>query len=264
MAYVLNNIRFRSVSSKSLERYYNVKSFVLSEMSDGRRQFSETARETMLLIFNSYSSWIIDVESMMLNRCEISELMLDTIYEKQDSLISTYNAIMAGTPGAFSPEFIKVWRQVHKYVIRHFRQQSESILGLNSMLAFPLLIDTLIDSLRATLYELYELDCLLGSELVSERVTTNRSHISNMLTYLTVSDLQCLKREGKLPILERLRVYEEKTFKPNIQVPVIVKNFTETHLALNRSKVIGESEVARALNVISEEFPRIKIIEIIH
>lgn len=264
MAYVLNNIRFRSVSSKSLERYYNVKSFVLSEMSDGRRQFSETARETMLLIFNCYSTWIIEVESMMLNRCEITDIMLETIFDKQDGLINTYSSIMASTPGAFSPEFVKVWRKVHPSVTRHFRQQAGEILGLNSMLAFPLLIDTLIDSLRTTLYELYELDCLLGSELVTEHVTANRCHISNMLTYLTAGDIRYLMREGRLPLLERLQVYEEHIFKPEIEVPLIVKNFTEAHLALKQGKVVGENEVARALNSLVETNPRFKIVEIIH
>lgn len=55
MAYVLNNIRFRSVSSKALERYYNSKSFILNVLIDEQRQFSQVAREILLLFFNSHS-----------------------------------------------------------------------------------------------------------------------------------------------------------------------------------------------------------------
>ena len=39
MAYVLNNIRFRSVSAKALERYFNAKAFILNELTDDVNYF---------------------------------------------------------------------------------------------------------------------------------------------------------------------------------------------------------------------------------
>lgn len=264
MAYVLNNIRFRSVSSKSLERYYNVKSFVLAEMSDTRRQFSETARETTLLIFNSYSSWVLDVETLMLNSVEVSEDHLDTIFEKQDGLIYAYRKLMESHPSAFNPEFMTVWHRVHQSVLEFFRSQARTIVGLSAMMAYPLLIDTLIDTLRSTLYELYELDCLMGSDLVNKTITTNRCHTSNLLTYISDSDVRHFVTSGKFPLTERLAVYEEMILKPDIEIPIIVKNYTEASLALKEGKVVGENVSARLLNKLTERNPRIKIVEIIH
>ena len=48
MAFVPNNIRFRSVTSKALEQFYNAKSYILNELITEKNQFSEVSRELLL------------------------------------------------------------------------------------------------------------------------------------------------------------------------------------------------------------------------
>lgn len=263
MAYVLNNIRFRSVSSKSLERYYNVKAFVLGEMADERRQFSEVARETLLLTFNSYSVWVLEVENLMLNCPEITEELLDLMLDKQVGLVASNNVILDTHTSVFTPEFIKVWRQVHVHVGLFFKQQAKTIVGLTPMEAYPILLDFLVSALRMTMYELYELDCLMGSDLVVDTVTKNRCHTSTLLTYVTPGDMSYYMSTGKFPILERLRVYEQTILAPGVVVPIIVKNYTEENIALKEGNVVGANLSARLLNKIGRN-ERFKIVEIIH
>lgn len=263
MAYVLNNIRFRSVSSKSLERYYNVKAFVLAEMSDERRQFSVAARETLLLTFNSYSNWILEVENLMLNQSEITKELLYLMLSKQCGLVATNNVILDTHTQVFTPEFIQVWRQAHVHVNAAFKLRAKTIVGLTPMEAYPLLLDALVDALRMTMYELYELDCLMGSDLVIKPNTTNRCHTSNLVTYISPGDVGYYMSTGLFPILERLKVYEQTILPKDVVIPIIVKNYTEENIALKEGLVVGDNTSARLLNKIGRN-ERFKIVEIIH
>ena len=263
MAYVLNNIRFRSVSAKALERYFNAKAFILNELTDERKQFSRVAREILLLTFNNYSGWVLNVESLMLNSPEITEEDLKLIFERQDELIAANRDICNVHDTVFTPEFVKLWMAIHHHVLITFRARAQESIGMTHMEAFPLVIDALVGGLQSTLFELYELDCLLGSSLVETPISTNSSHLDHLITYVSREDLLYHNATGKFPLAERLNVYFNEVIKAGVQLPIIVKNYTEENVALKNGMVVGEQPLARLLSELVAN-PRVKIVEIVH
>lgn len=263
MAYVMNNIRFRSTSSKVIERFYNAKSFILNEMLDERKQFSPTARELLLLLFNSYSGWILQVESLMLNKTVITEDDLNTIYEGQAATMASNEEILNIHDTLFVPEFVSTWKGVHVHVTNNFIRRVGETVGLTNLEAFPLLVDALIGGLQTTLFELYELDCLLGSNLAREVVTTNGRHQEHMITYVDSETLNHASATGVFALAERLKYYDEHVFRQDCTIPLLVKNYTEESVALKNGTVVGEQPLARLLTELMTN-PRIKIVEIIH
>lgn len=263
MAYVLNNIRFRSVSSKSLERYFNAKSFILNQLADERKQFSRTAREILLLTLNNYSEWLLKVEASMYNITEVTEENMDLMFKRQDEILSTNYELIDAHPSVFAPEFVRVWKHIRDTTLNHFRLKAIQAKGLSPLEAYPLIVDTLVSSLHVTMFELYELDCLLGSDLCKEQVTENRCHVHHLLTYLNDEDLDYYRRTGLCPLIERLETYFKEVFKEGFEVPIILKNYTEVRLALKEGKVIGDITTAKLLNGLVDKY-KVNIVEIIH
>lgn len=263
MAYVINNIRFRSVCAKALERYFNAKAFVLNELTDERKQFSKVAREILLLSFNSYSEWVLNVESLMLTSQIIAQEDLDLIYERQDALLQSNNEIFKVHDGVFDPGFVSLWHEVHPHILTAFRGRAQLAVGMSHMEAFPFVIDALVSGLQTTLFELYELDCLLGSDLVRQTCSTNTSHLDHLITYVNREDIAYHSATGKFPLQERLDVYFAKAIRPDVMLPILVKNYTDENVALKNGIVVGEQPLARLLTGLMEN-PRVKIVEIIH
>lgn len=261
MAYVLNNIRFRSVSSKALERYYNSKSFILNVLIDEQRQFSQVAREILLLFFNSYSDWAIKVESLLLNRSVLEETDLKIIFQRFGEVVESNKSIFTIHGDVFLPQFVDVWGAVHKHVPLNFKRKVRQTVGLSQLEAYPLIIDALVDALQSTLYELYEVDCLLGSNLVSNKISTNASMQDNLITYIDDGDLEYYRATGVFIAKERITHYLDTVILPDIVVPVVVKNYTEEKIALKNGLVVGDQPFARLLTDMLEN-PRIKIVEI--
>lgn len=263
MAYVLNNIRFRSVSSKALERFYNAKAFMLNEILDERKQFSPAAREIPLLLFNSYSEWIFSTESLLLNKDILSQEDLDLIFERQDSLLALNDQIFTIHDSVFLPEFVSIWKQTNVHVVNNFRRRARQTVGMHHIAAFPLLVEALVSGLQTTLFELYELDCLLGSNLVEHQLSTNSSHQDYLITYVDTESLWYAKSHNIFMLKERLDVYCSQVVKPDVSIPILVKNYTEESVALKNGVVVGQQPLARLLTDLMAN-PRIKIVEIIH
>lgn len=261
MAYVLNNIRFRSVSSKALERYYNSKSFILNVLIDEQRQFSQVAREILLLFFNSYSDLATKVESLLLNRSVLKETDLKIIFQRFGEVVESNKSIFTIHGDVFLPQFVDVWGAVHKHIPMNCKRKVRQTVGLSQLEAYPLIIDALVDALQSTLYELYEVDCLLGSNLVGNKISTNASMPDNLITYIDDGDLEYYRATGVSIAKERITHYLDTVILPNIVVPVVVKNYTEEKIALKNGLVVGDQPFARLLTDMLEN-PRIKIVEI--
>jgi hypothetical protein len=261
MAYVLNNIRFRSVSSKALERYYNSKSFILNELIDERKQFSQVAREIQLLFFNTYSDWASKVESLLLNRSKVDESDIKIIFQRFGEVVESNKQIFAIHSDVFRPDFLKVFAAVHKHIPQSFKRRVRENIGISQLEAYPLIIDALVAALQRTLYELYEIDCLLGSNLVAQKVTSNASQQDHIITYIGRDDLRDYRETGSFIAKHRLTHYLENVVLPNIVIPVKVRNYTEEFVELKNGVVVGAQPISRLLTDLQEN-PRIKIVEI--
>ncbi len=261
MAYVLNNIRFRSVSSKALERYYNSKSFILNVLIDEQRQFSQVAREVLLLFFNSYSDWASKVESLLLNRNTVEETDLQIIFRRFGEVVEANKNIFSIHSDVFLPQFLDVWGEVHKHIPLNFKRNVRKTVGMSQLEAYPLIIKALVSALQSTLFELYEVDCLLGSNLVARKISTNASMQDQLITYIDSGDLDYYRATGVFIVKERLDYYLANVILPDIIVPIVVKNYTEENIALRNGVVVGDQPLAKLLTNLLEN-PRIKIVEI--
>lgn len=261
MAYVLNNIRFRSVSSKSIERYYESKSALLTILVDDNRQFSQVAREVMLLLFNSYSDWILKVESLLLNRSIVEESDLTIIFRRFEEVLESNQNIFDIHENVFVPGFMDVWTKVHAHIPDHFRTMVRRIVGKSQLEAYPIITKALVDSLHCTFFELYEVDCLLGSELVSSKSSTNASSVSSLVTYISDFDVDCYRTSGVFITKERIEYYLKHVVSPGTVLPVVVKNRTEEDLQLENGVVIGNPILSELLTDLMKN-PRVNLIEI--
>lgn len=262
MAYVLNNIRFRSVSSKALQGYYDSKSFILNELIDERKQFSQVAREVLLLFFNSYSDWASKVEYLLLNRNVLDDSDIQIIFQRFGEVVESNKHIFRVHSDVFTADFMRVWGKVHYHIPQNFKRKVRRVSGKSQLEAYPLIIDALVKALQSTLFELYEVDCLLGSNLVEKRVTTNASNTDNLITYIDEGDLAYYRNTGVFIIKERLSYYLDEVILPGIQVPIVVKNYTEEKIELQDGVVVGDQPLAKLLTDIQEN-PRIKIVEVL-
>jgi len=115
--------------------------------------------------------------------------------------------------------------------------------------------------LQSTLFELYEVDCLLGSNLVPKTITSNRSQVDSLITYIGVDDLEYYKKTNIFIVKERLTHYLDKVLLPDIVVPVVIKNYTDDDIALKNGVVVGDQPLGRLLTELQSN-PRIQIVEI--
>lgn len=262
MAYVLNNIRFRSVSSKSLEQYYNSKSFFLNELLDETKQFSRVAREIQLLFFNTYSDWASKVESLLLNRATVDESDIKILFQRFGEVVESNKQIFNIHSDVFLPKFLEVFSAVHRHIPLSFKSRVRATTGQSQLEAYPNIIKALIQALECTLYELYEIDCLLGSNLVAQKVTTNASMPDSVIIYIGKGDIAYYRETGIFVIKDRLDYYLESVVLPDIVIPITVKNYTEESIKLKNGIVVGEQPIARLLTSLQDN-PRLKIVQII-
>lgn len=259
MTYVLNNIRFRSVSSKALERYYNAKSFILNELVDEKNQFSETAREIMLLFFNNYSEWALKVESLLLNRNKVTESDVQIILTRYGELIESNKLIFSVHGEVFLNDFIKVWGKHHKHIQRNFKARVKNTVGLSQMQAYPIIIDALVNALQTTLFELYEVDCFLGSDLVESKITTNRASVDNLVTYIDGCTLDYYNTTGVNPVAERVAFYT--SIMKCSELGIVIKNYTQKSVALRESELVGSVALISMLQEV-QAIPNVRIYDI--
>lgn len=223
MSFVPNNIRFRSVSSKSNQHFYGTKAYILNELLMEKNQFSEVARETMLLLFNSYSDWIMGIERVFLNQPVVTDKEVSEVLLREEQLQQYHLDVFKLHENLFEPKFVELWyrtnahtREAFRYVIRGTERQSH-------LEAYPIILAGLENMLQMCLQELYEIDCLLGSDFVHDRCSTNRSNGDRLVVYVDNFTLDYFTSTQIFMCSERLKIYSELTCG---KFPVHVKNYS--------------------------------------
>jgi len=256
MAFVSNNIRFRAVSACSLEHFYSTKAYILDVVLMERNQFSETARETLLLLFNSYSSWATRVEYLFLNNHVLAQKDIEATLAEDDKVQSEHLEIFELYTDLFTPKFIEVWYTVNVHTRNAFRAVIKSTEGQSHLEAYPIIMAALSASLQNCMYELYEIDCLLGGDFVQDQCSTNRSNSNRMLLYVDNFALDYYFHSGIFMCEERIKYYATIAC---CRLPTLVKNYSTSDVSYS-GVIEGDAPLATLLKRCAEYVDIIDIV----
>lgn len=259
MAFVSNNIKYRSTTAKALEWYYNTKAFILNELSDSRNDFSKGARELLLMLLNNYKEWTDFTEQYLLDKKIVAKQDVDVVVANLQRIESVNLTVFDLHTEVFPPELLKLWKTAGESTSHYLYNRIQKAAGMDHLEAYPYLINCLLSSLQSTMYTLYEIDCLLGCELLEGRpITTNQSNPNRLIVIIDENDLDAITEVGGFSPLERLRLYIQFVDKHS---PVLIKNlssFDVTYLP-SSGELIGDPVITRQLMPIVSEFNVVEI-----
>lgn len=256
MVYVPNNIRFRSVSAKAIAHFYSNKAYILNELLMERNQFSEVARETLLLLFNSYSEWATRIEFMFLNNCTLSNELVAATLAEDDKVQAFHREVFAEYSDKFEPKFIEAWYRINVHTRNAFRAIIQGTENLSHLEAYPIIMAGLSANLQNCLYELYEIDCLFGSDFVQEQVSTNKSNADRMVVYVDNYALEYFLKTGIFMCEERIKYYASLV---QGRLPTLIKNYS-TGVVTYAGVIEGDEPLATLLKRCAEIVDIIDII----
>lgn len=260
MAFVTNNIKYRSTTAKALEWYYNTKAFILNELSDSRNDFSKGARELLLMLLNNYKEWTDFTEQYLLDKKIVAPQDVDVIVANLQKIESVNMTVFDIHTEVFPPELLRVWKSAGATVRSFLYHKIQKAKGMDHLEAYPYLINCLLSSLQSTLYQLYEIDSLLGCELLKSNtnVTTNRSNPNRLVLLIDDNDIQAIAELGVFDPLERLQIYIQLVDKNS---PVVIKNLSSQDATFLSStgELIGNSVLTQHLLPIVSDFNVVEI-----
>ena len=164
--FIPNNLKLRELSSRCIAKYKESQAFALSELSNNpRHSFSTTAKEVLLLNYDTWFIWLVEVEDV-LRRHEGGDSVAKIIMQVSDHLEEEYSNILREYKEVFNEEFILVWLDAHKFMYAYLREKIKTLTS-KSLPEFMLIVtDTLISVMDNTLFELHEIDNLfLGNTI---------------------------------------------------------------------------------------------------
>lgn len=261
MAFMSNNIKYRSVTAKTLECYYNTKAFILNELSDTRNDFSKGAREILLMMLNNYKEWTDFTEQYLLDKKIVGQQEVDVVLSNLQKITSVNTTVFESHPEIFPPELLKLWRKVDINNAQYFHQRIQRAVGMDHLEAYPYLINCLLNSLQTVMCELYEIDCLLGCELLitGRPLTTNLSNPNRLVLIIDDKDIDAITELQVFDPYNRLRHYIQYV---DSKSPILIKNLSSIEVGFNSGtgELIGDAVLCQYLLPIIEEFNIVEII----
>jgi len=226
MSFVRNNIRYRSAASKAMEGYYNSKAFILNELIKPTNGLSETAKEVCLLLFNKHADWLAYSEHLMLNKVSIGKEEICSIQFALDSIAIAIHRTFDENPDVFEPKFIKHWSHIHRQSLTTLKASLDDAENMAQLIAFPYATECLVAHLNTTLFELYELDCLLGSDIVLNKISTNYTQPDKLILFVEDGSLSSGPCMGIGPELDRYNYYMENLIDPDKEFTVEIRDYS--------------------------------------
>lgn len=157
-----NSIEFRIVSSKAIEKFKNVQSFQLNQLVNGKFFFAQDKREILLLKYDMWSRWLIEVENLFIELHETSDKLrqkdIDIVIALADKTSAKYESIILDEHiGHFEPRFSKIWVESHAIAYGFLIDSIRKLHGTYEY-AFGQIVDMLVEALQYTLVEIHELN----------------------------------------------------------------------------------------------------------
>lgn len=239
--FVRNNIRYRSAASKALEGYYNSKAFILNQLVTPENGFGEDAKEILLLLFNKHADWLFHTEALLLDKCEVSARDVERMQTDLKNVTSSVADILRKHTEVFNQEFVAHWTAIHAQKHKVLMAMVEDVVGMTQIIAFPYVTECLIEYLNSTLFEIYELDCLLGSDFVRTSLSTNNSHPHTLVLHIDDISVHYASIKGVSAEMERIAYYEQHILDGRSKIHVKVRDYVARSESIKpRSAIIQE------------------------
>ena len=216
--FVENNIRFRIISSKMLERFKNTQSFTLTEMLHGQYQFSKTAREIMLLSMDKWFQWLLLFERELIrNPSDVFDenMCLEMIQESHETTRLVREILMKHTE-VFERDMTEIWLTSTETGFLGWSEVLAAYSGKEDIEAFSGIATFLTEIMETMKFILYEIDYLVsdgsdpficltntchlakteyGIDILSPRINTYKSFFPEItrLTMKNYSDIKSIK-----------------------------------------------------------------------
>lgn len=214
-----NSINFRIQSSKAIEKFKNVQSFQLNQLANGKYYFSQTRREILLLKYDMWSRWMIEIENLFieLSGNEVSNVVVrddvNTILSLADKTVHKYNSIMLDEHQEnFDNHFTKIWLELHDIIYKYMVDMIKGTEGYTYDVAFTLIVDILVQVMQHTLLEIYELDSFIfRRENNHSDCTDSNCDSTDLSDFVIIGDLseKCLHLFNESLVRHRIEIYKK-------------------------------------------------------
>ena len=227
-----NSIEFRIISSKAIEKFKNVQSFQLNQLVNGNFYFQQDRREILLLKYDMWSRWLVEIENFFIEQHEQSRVIrpkdIETVLALAEKTAEKYECIISEEHhGHFHDEFAEIWMETHRAAFNFLIGEIKQLSGSYEK-AFTTIVDLICEALQYTLTELHELNEIFKDPCAEEIFLVATSFCKK---YHAATN-ECL-------IAHRVRVYR-KYFK---FTKVWFKNYTDDKLPRGLIKNIEDSGI---------------------
>lgn len=228
-----NSIDFRIVSSKAIEKFKNVQSFQLNQLINSKFYFPQDRREILLLKYDMWSRWLVEVENFFIERHEDSsevtkeDLCIVIALAKKTS--EKYTDIMTSNDNNFNTEFITIWIEAHESELELFFEELQNMNGSYGSV-FQEITDILCEISQCTLAQIYELN-----EIFKNKDAGN----TEMFLIISKYSTKIFERLGVCITSRRIEIYK-KYFNFN---KIWLKNYTDDKLPHGIIKAIELSGI---------------------
>ena len=234
--YTSNNIDFRIISSKLLERYKATQNFVLTEMKYGQYNFSRTSRELAILYTDNSFKGLLDIESFFIRSHEkiLTEDMAKEVVSLLLARMGYLYSVVKYHKSIFDSVYIELWDKVHFQITRMVERVIEGNVGADIDVAYTELVAILLDSADAIRFELYEIDYIANNREKPFLVVTNMCIMAS-------------RELGTNVVASRAKVYED-FFKAKIDFTV--KDYTDS---LSAFDVCVSGAIDKGISIVNRD-----------
>jgi len=168
--YQPNNIDFRIQSSKILAKFKFQQSNIFKELifNAPGHNFSYTAKEIVLLKYNIWFYYLVCLEQKLLefkNKKASLDEIKEYITKQAKNRFNCYYDILFSQKN-LDKKFLNIWKELHSYFENYFIDFINEIETTNIIDIFSKIGNEIIELLRLTIYEVYEIDSLLEGNFI--------------------------------------------------------------------------------------------------
>lgn len=219
-----NSIKFREVSSLCISKYKEAQAFALGELvNNPTHKFSKTAKEILLLKYDVWFRWLVEVEEMLRRSNKDTDIKSDII-KVSDELEAEYNKVLNNYCNIFDARYVDIWTKTHKLIYKYFKAKVLNTSTNDKGKFMASITDMLIIIMDNTLFELHEIDNLIKGNKVFV------SFDDICLDYPKVMGTEsCL-------LVDKLAVYKE--YFPVVDVDVVIKDYSKDSILKHDNSII--------------------------
>jgi len=221
-----NNIEFRELSSLCISKYKEAQAFALGELvNNPTHKFSKTAREILLLKYDVWFRWLVEVEDI-LRRSDRNTNIHAEVIRVSNELELEYDKVLESNSDIFDIKYVEIWTKSHKFIYEYFKAKVVNTPTNDIGKFMAGITDMLVTIMDNTLFELHEIDSLIEGN----RVFVSFDDIC--LDYPEVMGTHsCL-------LADRLNVYKE--YFPKMGKEVTVKDYSRGNTLKHSLEMIKE------------------------